>query len=127
MIIFSVSFCSPRFSTSTNLNNKNSSLILTLLLSVSPYAHLNLYDMFAKKVKGFDNIATKYFEEYDKLKEFVNNMNNSEVKGIHVIYNKDIFKAGCQKVKDSTFRSLMWINSFSKTSKTHWMKRKGMR
>lgn len=31
-------------------------------------------------------------------------------------FDKDIFKAGCQKVKDSTFGALMWINSFSKTS-----------
>ncbi len=55
--------------------------------------HLNVFEMFAKKVKGFDSVATKYFEEYDKLKDFVNNMNNSVVSGIHVIYNKDIFKA----------------------------------
>ena len=29
-------------------------------------------------------------------------------------WNRDIFKTGCQKVKNSTLHSLMWLNSFSK-------------
>ena len=55
--------------------------------------HLTVYDYFKKNIKNFDEKSNKYFNEYDKLKEFVNTMNDNDVKGIHLIYNKDIFEA----------------------------------
>ena len=55
--------------------------------------HLNVYESFTKKIKDFDNKVVKYFDEYDKLKSFVNNMDLKISSGVYVIYNQDIFKA----------------------------------
>ena len=55
--------------------------------------HLDMYDYLNKKIKDFDKECVTMFDEYAKFKEFVNSMDNSVVKGLYVIYHKDIFEA----------------------------------
>ena len=55
--------------------------------------HKDMYDFLCNKVEGFDQLSVKFFDEYEKLKEFVDKMDNDVVEGIYVFYNKDIFQA----------------------------------
>mgnify|MGYP007012478893 CR=1 FL=1 len=55
--------------------------------------HLDMYEYLNKKIKDFDKECTPMFNEYNKFKEFVEQMDNKIVKGIYVIYHKNIFEA----------------------------------
>lgn len=71
----------------------------------------NLHDK--KKFPDKELIQAIQNEKLDKRREPARKSFIFQDKGS---FNEDIFKAGCQKVKDSTFGSLMWINSFAGTS-----------
>ena len=53
--------------------------------------HLAVYNKLIKKIKNFDGM--KFFNEYDKLKEYNKEIKEGEAKGIHLIYNQNIFEA----------------------------------
>ena len=53
--------------------------------------HLTVYEKLCKKLGGMD--THNFFNEYDKLKDFVKDIRNKDVTGIYAIYNKDIFQA----------------------------------
>ena len=53
--------------------------------------HKDVYEKLREKVKG---IKTKnFFNEYSKLKDFVNEIKEGDASGIYANYNKDIFEA----------------------------------
>ena len=53
--------------------------------------HLNVYEKLKKEVKDFESL--NFFDEYNKIKEFNQNIYQNDFKGIVCIYNKDIFQA----------------------------------
>lgn len=53
--------------------------------------HKNVYEKMLEKLGSIK--ADLYFDEYERLKEFVKKMQSEEITGIHCIYNKDIFEA----------------------------------
>lgn len=53
--------------------------------------HKNVYDKMIQKLGEIE--CTKYFDEYEKVKEFAKTIKTGTCKGIHCIYNKDIFEA----------------------------------
>lgn len=53
--------------------------------------HKNVYEKMLEKLGSIK--ADLYFDEYERLKEFVKEMQSEEITGIHCIYNKDIFEA----------------------------------
>ena len=55
--------------------------------------HLDMFDYLKKHIKGFENEVHKYFDEYDKLNEFVNKMDKEVVEGTYIFYHKNIFEA----------------------------------
>ena len=55
--------------------------------------HMDMYELLCKKVKGFKNNAVTFFDDYQKVKEFVNDMDNKKLSGLYVFCHKDIFEA----------------------------------
>ena len=55
--------------------------------------HKTVYDYLCKQIPSFDKEVTNFFDEYDKLNEFVSKMDNEVVEGIYCIYNSNIFEA----------------------------------
>ncbi len=55
--------------------------------------HKDMFDYLCKKINGFDKIANLYFDEYDKLNDLVNRMDDETIEGIYCIYHQDIFEA----------------------------------
>ena len=55
--------------------------------------HLDMFEYLKKHIKGFENEVHKYFDEYDKLNEFVNKMDKEVVEGTYIFYHKNIFEA----------------------------------
>jgi hypothetical protein len=55
--------------------------------------HLAVWDYMKKEIPSLDQETTKFFDQYDSLKEFVSTMDEKEVEGIYAICNKDIFQA----------------------------------
>ena len=53
--------------------------------------HLTMYEYLCKKIDGFDNLTTKYFDKYNELRDFSTNITD-EAK-IYAFYNKNIFEA----------------------------------
>lgn len=53
--------------------------------------HKNVYEKMQKKL-NVKNIHT-YFNEYNKLKNLVNDMSTNDISGIYAIYNENIFEA----------------------------------
>ena len=54
--------------------------------------HKDVYDKMCSKLPWF-NLGKTFFNEYDKLKNFVEESRNSRVEGLYSIYNKNIFEA----------------------------------
>jgi hypothetical protein len=54
--------------------------------------HKDVYDKMCAKLPWF-NLGKTFFNEYDKLKNFVEESRNSRVEGLYSIYNKNIFEA----------------------------------
>jgi hypothetical protein len=55
--------------------------------------HKTVYDYLCKQIPNFDKEVINFFDEYDKLNEFVSKMDNEVVEGIYCIYNSNIFEA----------------------------------
>ena len=55
--------------------------------------HMDMYDFLCKKIKGFKEMATTHFDNYQEVKELVKKMEKDVFKGIHIFYHKDIFEA----------------------------------
>ena len=55
--------------------------------------HLDMFEYLKKHIKGFENDVVKYFDEYQKLNEFVQKMDKEVVEGTYVFYHKNIFEA----------------------------------
>ncbi len=53
--------------------------------------HKDVYEKLCSKIK-LDNVTT-FFNEYEKLKDFVKSIRSEEPSGIYAIYNSDIFQA----------------------------------
>ena len=53
--------------------------------------HQKVYNKLKEKLKGFE--TNNFFNEYSKLKEFNEKLKKEDVKGIHAIYNANIFEA----------------------------------
>ena len=53
--------------------------------------HADVYNKLCDKVKGIQ--TTNFFNQYEHLKAFVNNIKEGDASGIYCIYNKDIFEA----------------------------------
>lgn len=54
--------------------------------------HLKVYEYLCKEIDGYKDFKT-YFDQYEEFKEFVNKMNDLEIKGVYNIFHKDIFPA----------------------------------
>ena len=55
--------------------------------------HLDMFEYLKKHIKGFENKAIRFFDEYEKLNDFVNTMDSSMIEGVYAIYHKNIFEA----------------------------------
>ena len=55
--------------------------------------HKTVYDYLCKQIPNFDKEVINFFDEYDKLNEFVSKMDNEVVEGIYCIHNSNIFEA----------------------------------
>ena len=55
--------------------------------------HKDMYDYLCKKIKDFDSLANKFFDDYSKLQQFVETMDKERVEGVYVFYHKNIFEA----------------------------------
>ena len=55
--------------------------------------HLDMFEYLKKRISGFENQVVKYFNEYEKLNEFVNEMDSKVIEGTYIFYHKDIFEA----------------------------------
>ena len=55
--------------------------------------HLDMFEYLKKHIAGFENDVVKYFDEYQKLNEFVQTMNSSVIEGTYIFYHKNIFEA----------------------------------
>ena len=53
--------------------------------------HKDVYDKLCKKVQDIKTV--NFFNEYDKLKNFVNEIKEGDAEGIYAIYNQNIFEA----------------------------------
>ena len=53
--------------------------------------HVDVYHKMAKKLKDIKTV--NYFNQYQDLKKFANDIKEGDCKGIYAIYNKDIFEA----------------------------------
>ena len=53
--------------------------------------HVDVYNKLCKKIDGIKTI--NFFNDYIKLKHFVNEIKQGDASGIYAIYNKDIFEA----------------------------------
>ena len=53
--------------------------------------HKDVYEKLCQKIHGIQ--TTNFFNEYTKLKYFVNEIKKGDASGIYAIYNKDIFEA----------------------------------
>lgn len=54
--------------------------------------HKDMYEYLCKNVDGFEKGASTFFDEYEKLKEFIAD-GNEKIEGIYAIYHKNIFPA----------------------------------
>lgn len=55
--------------------------------------HLGMWDFFKKKMPGFENECTTFFNEYGKLCEWAAGLDQDAECGIYAICSKDIFEA----------------------------------
>lgn len=55
--------------------------------------HKDMYDYLCKNIPSFEKKSVKFFDQYQKLTEFVSTMDKNKIEGIYCIYNKDIFEA----------------------------------
>ena len=55
--------------------------------------HLKMYDYLCKNVKGFKKETKNFFNEYDKLLSFNDEIKEGNVEGIYAIYNESKFEA----------------------------------
>lgn len=55
--------------------------------------HLDVYEYLVKKIPGFDKKVTTFFDKYDDLVKFADQMDSTHVEGIFCICNKNIFEA----------------------------------
>ncbi|MCR5184799.1 MAG: hypothetical protein K6C32_01790 [Bacilli bacterium] len=53
--------------------------------------HVDVYHKMVKKLKDIKTV--NYFNQYQDLKKFANDIKEGDCKGIYAIYNKDIFEA----------------------------------
>ncbi len=55
--------------------------------------HLDMFEKLKRKLPEFEREAHRYFNEYDRLSDFVSVMDKEVVTGIHLVYNEGIFEA----------------------------------
>ena len=55
--------------------------------------HLKMYEYLCKKVVGFKETTKTFFNEYDKLQEFNDNIKSNDCFGIYSIFNENKFEA----------------------------------
>lgn len=55
--------------------------------------HLDMWEYLNKKIKGFDKECVTFFNKYEELKKFVDEMDTKVLEGVYVFYHKDIFEA----------------------------------
>jgi len=55
--------------------------------------HLDMWEYLNKKIKGFDKECITFFNKYEELKKFVDEMDTKVLEGVYVFYHKDIFEA----------------------------------
>lgn len=53
--------------------------------------HKDVYEKMLEKIEGIE--AKTFFDQYDELKKFVNEIKDKDAEGIYCIYNKNIFEA----------------------------------
>ena len=53
--------------------------------------HVDVYEKLCQKVEGIK--TTNFFNEFNKLQDFVKEIKEGDASGIYAIYNKDIFEA----------------------------------
>ena len=53
--------------------------------------HKDVYEKLCKKIEGIE--TKNYFNQYNELKAFVNEIKEGDASGIYAIYNQDIFEA----------------------------------
>lgn len=55
--------------------------------------HKNVWDNLSSSIPELKTLATTYFDDWNKTKEFTDKAINEDVSGVHVFFNKDIFAA----------------------------------
>lgn len=63
----------------------------TVSLLINFGDHLKVYNMLKKKIKDFPHQT--FFNEYQRLDAFAQEMDNKVIKGIYCVYNQNIFEA----------------------------------
>lgn len=69
------------------LKDKKASLIINF------GDHLDMWNYITKKLPGFEKNCKCFFDEYDKLEKWAEELDDNAPGGIYAIYNKDIFEA----------------------------------
>ena len=64
---------------------------VALLINVGD--HLNVWDGLCKEIPELTARSENYFDDWNKTCKFADELLDSDVQGIHVFYNKDIFAA----------------------------------
>jgi len=55
--------------------------------------HLDMFEYLKKHIDAFDSKVVKFFDEYSKLNEFVNDMDKKVIEGTYIFYHNNIFEA----------------------------------
>ena len=55
--------------------------------------HKDMVEYLDKQIPGFDKDSVRFFDDYEGVKKFVNNMDKEVLSGIYLFYHKDIFEA----------------------------------
>ena len=55
--------------------------------------HLDMFEYLKKHIDAFDSKVVKFFDEYPKLNEFVNDMDKKVIEGTYIFYHNNIFEA----------------------------------
>ena len=55
--------------------------------------HMDMWEMFNKKMRGFDRICRTFFDDYEGLHEWADTLDGNMKSGVYAVYNKDIFEA----------------------------------
>ena len=54
---------------------------------------MDMWEMFNKKMRGFDRICRTFFDDYEGLHEWADTLDGNMKSGVYAVYNKDIFEA----------------------------------